>query len=65
MPFSLSKDTMMELIEDSPALNTLKNQYTPDEIWEYLEDKDAITDDEELFNALMAVMYATRPKGVL
>lgn len=63
--FKLTKDSMMELIEDSPALNTLKNQYTADEIWEALEDKDQISDDEELFNALMAVMYATRPKGVL
>lgn len=63
--FKLTKDSMMELIEDSPALNTLKNQYTADEIWEALEDKDKISDDEDLFNALMAVMYATRPKGVL
>ena len=63
--FTLTPDVMMELIEDSPALNTLKNQYTQDEIWSMLEDKDQITDDEELFNALMAVMYATRPKGVL
>ncbi len=65
MAFKLTRETMMELVEDSPALNTLKNQYEPDEIWELLEDKDQITDDEELFNALMAVMYATRPKGVL
>lgn len=63
--FKLTKATMMELIEDSPALNTLNNQYTADEIWDALEDKDKISDDEELFNALMAVMYATRPKGVL
>lgn len=63
--FKLTKDSMMELIEDSPALNTLKNQYTPDEIWDQLEEKDQISDDEDLFNALMAVMYATRPKGVL
>ena len=65
MAFKLDKSSMMELIEDSPALNTLKNQYTPDEIWDLLEDKEQISDDEELFNALMAVMYATRPKGVL
>lgn len=65
MAFKLTRETMMELVEDSPALNTLKNQYEPDEIWELLEDKEQITDDEELFNALMAVMYATRPKGVL
>lgn len=65
MSLQLTKESMMEFIEDNPSLNTLKNQYTADEIWEGLEGKDQIENDEELFNALMDVMYATRPKGVL
>jgi hypothetical protein len=35
-----------------------------DEIWEALDNKDDIGSEEDLYNALMAVMYDTRPKGV-
>ena len=63
--FKVTRETVAEMLDDNPALGTLKNQFSLDEIWENLEDKDQISDDEGLFNALMAVMYATRPKGVL
>ena len=33
-------------------------------IFDLIEDKAAITSDDQLFEALMDVMYATRPKGV-
>lgn len=63
--FKVDKARVTEMLEDDPSLGTLRNQYSVDEIWELLEDKETIGNEEELYNALMAVMYATRPKGVL
>jgi len=65
MAFKVDIEQVSSMLEDDPSLGTLKNQYTVDEVWELLEDKDDIGNEEELYNALMAVMYATRPKGVL
>ena len=58
-------DRVAEMVQEEVALGTLRNQYTPDEIWELFEKKGEDLSDEQLFNALMDVMYATRPKGVL
>lgn len=58
-------ERVSEMVDEDVSLGTLKNQYTSEEIWELLEKKDQDLDDEDLFNALMDVMYATRPKGVL
>ena len=58
-------ERVAEMVDDDVSLGTLKNQYTPEEIWDLLEKKDQELSDEDLFNALMDVMYATRPKGVL
>lgn len=58
-------ERVAEMVDDDVSLGTLKNQYTPEEIWDLLEKKDQDLSDEDLFNALMDVMYATRPKGVL
>jgi hypothetical protein len=63
--FKLSKEVVAEMLADDAALGTLRNQYTTDEIWDLLEDKDQIEDEEGLFNALMDVTYSTRPKGHL
>lgn len=60
----ITREMVQEMLDDDPSLATLKNQFTLDEIWEKIEDKEEITDDEELYNALIDVMYATRPKGV-
>lgn len=60
----ITKEMVQEMLDDDPSLATLKNQFTLEEIWEKIEEKEEITDDEELYNALMDVMYATRPKGV-
>jgi len=60
----VTREMVQEMLDDDPSLNTLKNQFSLDEIWEKIEDKAEITDDEELYNALIDVMYATRPKGV-
>lgn len=65
MAFKVDIEQVSSMLEDDPSLGTLKNQYSVDEVWELLEDKDDIGNEEELYNALMAVMYATRPKGVL
>jgi hypothetical protein len=65
MAFKVDIEQVASMLADDPSLGTLKNQYTVDEVWELLEDKDDIGNEEELYNALMAVMYATRPKGVL
>ena len=58
-------ERVSEMVDEDVSLGTLKNQYTSEEIWDLLEKKDQDLDDEDLFNALMDVMYATRPKGVL
>ena len=51
-------------LDDDMSLQTLKNQFTTQEVYDLLENKDNITSDDALFEALMDVMYATRPKGV-
>ena len=53
------------MLDDDPSLQTIVNQFTFDEIWEMIEDKDKdkIQSEEDLFEALMDVMYATRPGG--
>ena len=52
------------VLDDDPSLNTLKNQYSAQEIFDLIEDRDQIGDEEALYEALLDVMYATRPKGV-
>ena len=54
-----------EMLDDDISLQTIKNQFTLDEIWALLENKDEISGEEELFEALMDVMYTTRPQGGL
>ena len=51
------------MLDDDPSLQTIVNQFTFDEIWEMIEDKDKIQSEEDLFEALMDVMYVTRPGG--
>lgn len=63
--FKVDKKAVQEMLDDDPSLGTLKNQFTLEEIWENLENIEDIKGEEDLYNALMAVMYATRPKGVL
>ena len=60
----ITKEMVQEMLDDDPSLGTLKNQFTLQEIWDLIEEKESIADDEELYNALIDVMYATRPKGV-
>ena len=65
MSFEVSKALVQEMLDEDSSLQTIANQFTLDEIWDMLENKDQITNDDQLFEALMDVMYATRPTGVL
>jgi hypothetical protein len=65
MSFHVTKEAVLEMLDDDASLQTLTNQMSLDEIWGLLEGKEKISSENELFEALMDVMYATRPKGVL
>lgn len=65
MSFEVTHAAIQEWLDDDMSLQTLKNQYTVEEIYNLLENKAAISTDDELYEALLDVMYATRPKGVL
>ena len=64
MAFTVTLDAVQEWLDDDMSLQTLKNQYTTQEVYDLIENKESIKSDEALFEALMDVMYATRPKGV-
>jgi hypothetical protein len=64
MPYA-TRETIAALVADNPALNTLRD-FDPVELLALIGDEAAaITDDDELFDALMGVMHQTRPKGWL
>lgn len=63
--FQVTLAAVQEWLDDDMSLQTLKNQFSTQQVFDLLEDKDKIDTDEALFEALMDVMYATRPKGVL
>ena len=65
MSFTVTKEIVQEMLDEDTSLQTLSNQFTLDEIFNMIEDKEQITNDDKLFEALMDVMYATRPKGTL
>lgn len=65
MSFQVTKEAVQEMLDDDPSLQTITNQMSLDEIWGLLEGKEKISSENELFEGLMDVMYATRPKGVL
>jgi len=65
MAFEVTKETVQEMLDEDSSLQTIANQFTLDEIWTMLENKEQISNDDQLFEALMDVMYATRPQGVL
>jgi hypothetical protein len=65
MSFHVTKEAVQEMLDDDASLQTLTNQMSLDKIWGLLEGKEKINSENELFEALMDVMYATRPKGVL
>ena len=56
---------IQEWLDDDLSLQTLKNQYTLQHIYDLIDGKDDITNEDELYAALLDVMYTTRPQGVL
>ena len=65
MDFKVTVEAIQEWLDDDMSLQTLKNQYSAKEIYDLMENKDAIKTDDELYEALLDVMYTTRPKGHL
>jgi len=65
MSFTVTKAVVQEMLDEDTSLQTLSNQFTLDEIFNMIEDKEQIANDDKLFEALMDVMYATRPQGTL
>ena len=65
MSFTVTKEIVQEMLDEDTSLQTISNQFTLDEIFNMIEDKEQITNDDQLFEALMDVMYATRPQGTL
>tara|TARA_Y100001978_G_C23277947_1_gene238951 strand:- start:153 stop:350 length:198 start_codon:yes stop_codon:yes gene_type:complete len=65
MSFTVTKEIVQEMLDEDTSLQTISNQFTLDEIFDMIEDKEQITNDDQLFEALMDVMYATRPQGTL
>ena len=63
--YTVTLEAIKEWLDDDLSLQTLKNQYTLQQIYELIENKEEITDEDELYSALLDVMYATRPQGVL
>lgn len=63
--FKLTIEEVDQMLEEDPSLGTLKNQYSTEEVFAMIEDPQSITSPQALYEALMDVMYATRPKGVL
>jgi hypothetical protein len=65
MPFEVTVAAVQAWLDDDMSLQTLKNQYSAKEIFDLLEDRAGIQTDQQLYEALLDVMYATRPQGVL
>ena len=63
--YTVTLEAIKEWLDDDLSLQTLKNQYTLQQIYDLIENKDEIEDEDELYSALLDVMYATRPQGVL
>ena len=63
--YTVTLDAIQEWLDDDLSLQTLKNQYTLQQIYDLIENKEEIEDEDELYSALLDVMYATRPQGVL
>ena len=65
MSFEVNHAAIQEWLDDDMSLQTLKNQFSIQEIYDLLEKKEEIKTDDDLYEALLDVMYSTRPKGVL
>ena len=64
MSFTVTLEAIQEMLDDEMSLQTLSNQFSTQEIFDMVQNKEAIANDDGLFNALMDAMYASRPQGV-
>ena len=55
MSFSVTLEAIQEWLDDDMSLQTLKNQYTVQEIYDLIEDKESITTDDELYEAFLNI----------
>src|SRR5688500_11313582 len=62
--YKFDATTAGAIIAEESALATLR-QYPIETVLATIEDPEAIEDEEDAFNALMAAMYALRPVGFL
>ncbi len=65
MSFEVSTKAIQDWLDDELSLQTLGNQYSVEEILALLPNKDQITNDDQLYEALLDAMYKTRPGGEL
>ena len=49
MSFTVTRELVQEMLDEDTSLQTISNQFTLDEIWEMIENKDQITNDDQLF----------------
>ena len=64
MSFAVTIEAVQEMLDEEMSLQTLSNQFSTQEIFDMVQNKEAIVNDDGLFKALMDAMYASRPQGV-
>ena len=57
MSFEVTTQAIQDWLDDELSLQTLGNKYTVEEILDLLPNKDQITNDDELYTALLDAMY--------
>ncbi len=62
--YTVTLAAIQEWLDDDMSLQTLKNQFTLQQLYDLIEGREEIADEDELYAALLDVMYATRPQGV-
>ena len=64
MSFTVTVEAVQQLLDEEISLQTLSNQFSTQEIFDMVQNKESIQNEDGLFNALMDAMYASRPQGV-
>jgi len=64
MSFAVTIEAVQQMLNEEISLQTLSNQFSTQEIFDMVQNKENIQNEDGLFNALMDAMYASRPQGV-
>ncbi len=64
MSYAVTLEAIQQMLDEEMSLQTLSNQFSTQEIFDMVQNKEAIQDEDALFKALMDAMYASRPQGV-